>query len=91
MSESGSLYMYILGDIVVVYCISLCELDSKPQPTRLGTDSYFSLVGKTTLRGVSVNEFYFYYCILLYLGVRYYIVCVCVCTLESKLAVRLGS
>jgi hypothetical protein len=30
--------------IVVVACISFRQLDSKPQPTRLSADSYFSLV-----------------------------------------------
>jgi hypothetical protein len=55
--------MYIYGIyIVAVACISLCELDSKPQPTRLGTDSYFGLVVKSTLRGVGVNEI-IYYCL----------------------------
>lgn len=28
------------------------ELDSKPQPIGLGTDSYFSLVGKSTSRTI---------------------------------------
>jgi hypothetical protein len=32
-----------LVDIIVVACISLSELDYKPQPTRLGTDTKYSV------------------------------------------------
>lgn len=72
--------MWTYWDIVVGFIYSssrfhlhwpLAKLDSKQQPTRLDTDSYFGLVGKSTLRGVSENEIYFYDYILLYLGVKF--------------------